>query len=180
LAPGVEPSADVVSKPAGEKDQLQLAPQGCIRVDQAGRPLFTPVTAAAIDQASASRQSPRPPSKQAENDSSSVASSTSSTRPGAVRVEDTESNHDEWTLQTQEEPDTEQGFETILPISAVLPDAELENNQTISEAQIVVCGQPRWLIFTLLGVLLTGAISASLGIAHKVAQSCRPSFPIFR
>jgi hypothetical protein len=30
--------------------------------------------------------------------SSSVASSTSSARPGAVRVGDTESNHDEWTL----------------------------------------------------------------------------------
>jgi hypothetical protein len=130
-----------------------------------------------INQASASRRSRHPPSKQDEDDSSSsVASSTSSARPGAVRVGDTESNHDEWTLQTQEEPDTEQGFETILPIAAevvlpevVLPDDESENSKTIAEAQIVetatLCGQPRGLIFALLGVLVAVAIGASLGVA---------------
>jgi hypothetical protein len=37
------------------------------------------------------------------------------------------------------------------------------NNQAIEEAA-KVCGQPRWLIFALLGVLLTGAIGVGLGI----------------
>jgi hypothetical protein len=134
LAPGVEPSADVLKKPAGEKDRLQLAPG--VESSQVITPLYT-VAAAAINPASASRRSRRPPSEQDEDDSSSVASSTRSARPGAVRVGDTESNHDEWTLQTQEEPDTEQGYETSLPIAAILPDDESGNNQTIAEAQIV-------------------------------------------
>jgi hypothetical protein len=99
----------------------------------------------------------------------SLASSTSSARPGAVYVGGSESNHDELPLQTQEEPDMEHGFETsIIPIAAefVRPD-----NKEIEEAQIVetadtatLCGQPRWLIFALLGVLVTIAIGAGLGV----------------
>jgi hypothetical protein len=113
LAPGVEPSADLVTKLAGEKDRLKLAPG--VETSEGITPLqcaaaVAAAAAAAINQASASRRSPRPPSKQDEDESSSVASSTSSARPGAVRVGDTERNHDEWTLQTQEEPDTEQGI----------------------------------------------------------------------
>jgi hypothetical protein len=118
-----------------------------------------------INQVSTSRKSRLPPSQQEEEDSSSLASSTSSTRPGAVHVGDAKSNHHELPLQTQEEPDVEHGFETILPIAAVLPD----DNRTIAEAQIVVtakvCGQPRWLIFALMGVLVTGAIGVGLGVA---------------
>jgi hypothetical protein len=99
-----------------------------------------------INQASASRRSPLPPSQQEEDDSSGFASSITFTKPGAARVEDTESNHDELTLPTQEEPDAEQGFETrIIPIAAdivlgeaVLPDHESKNNEAISEAQIVL------------------------------------------
>jgi hypothetical protein len=167
LAPGVEPRADIVTKPAGEKDRLQLAP-GVESSQDITPPLHT--AAAAIKQASASRRSSRPPFQHDEDDSSSFAhSSTSSARPGAVRVGDTESNHDERTLQTQEESYTEQGSETILPIAAVLPDDESVNNRTIAEAQIVetakVCGQPRWLISAFLGVLVAVAIGVGLGIA---------------
>jgi hypothetical protein len=167
LAPGVETSAALVTKPAGKKDRLKLA-RG-VESSEGISPLHSAAAAAAaataIDQASASRRSPRPPSKQDEDESSSVASPTSSTRPGAVHVGDTEIKHDdEWTLQTQEEPDTEQGSETMLPVAAVLPD-----DQTIAKAQIVetakVCGQPRWLIFALLGVLVAVAIGAGLGVA---------------
>jgi hypothetical protein len=178
LAPGVEPSADLVTKPAGEKDRLKLAP-GVESMSQNISPLHdAAVAAAAINQACTSRRSRCPPSQQDEDESSSIASSTSSPRPGAVRVGDTERNHDELTLQTQEEPDTEQGFEAILPIAAEvvlaipegnLPDDESENNKTIAEAQIVetakVCGQPRWLIFALLGVLVAVAIGVGLGVA---------------
>jgi hypothetical protein len=128
--------------------------------------------AAAIDQASASRPSPRPPSA----------------RAGAVYVGSTEINNSEWTLQTQEEPDMEQGFEKIIiPIAAevvlgevVFPDHESENNEAISEAQIEtaetakLCGQPRWLIFTLLGVLVSVAIGAGVGIALSLEPSDSP------
>jgi hypothetical protein len=126
-----------------------------------------------INQAFAPRRSRLPPSQQREDDSSSVATgSESSARPGAVREGGTESNHDELTLQTQEEPGTEQGFETIIiPIAAevVLPDNGPDNTQAISEAQIVetakICGQPRWLVFALLGVLVVGVIGVGLGVA---------------
>jgi hypothetical protein len=131
-----------------------------------------------IDQAFAPRRSPLPPSQQDEDDSYSVATgSRSSARPGAVREGGTENDHDELTLQTQEGPDTERGFGTsIMPIAAVvvlgevvLPDHEPENNEAMPEAQIAdtakICGRSRWLIFTLLGVLLTGAIVTSLVVA---------------
>jgi hypothetical protein len=121
-----------------------------------------------INQASASSRSRRPPSQQDEDDSYSVASPTSSTRPGAVREGGTESNYDELTLQTQEEPGTEQGFETsTMPIAAEVVLGE--NTEPISEAQIVdtakVCGQPRRLMFALLlVVLVAGVIGVGLGV----------------
>ena len=161
-------------KPAGKKDQLQLA--SGVELSQDLTPVHT--AAAASNQAPASKRSRRPPSEQDDDDSSSVASSTSSTRPGAVHMGDTESNHDEWTLQTEEEPDMEQGFETILPIAAEVdvPNDDSENNKRIAETQVVVaeaqivktakvCGQPRWLILALLGVLVVLAIVAGMGVA---------------
>jgi hypothetical protein len=159
LAPGVEPSAVLVTKQAGKKDRQKLAPE--VESSEDNTHLVqcaaaATAAAAAINQASASRRPPRPPSKQDEDESSSFASSTSSARPGAVRVGDTESNHDELTLQTQEEPNTEQGFETILPIAA-------EVVQIVETAK--VCGQPRWLIFALLGVLVAVLIGAGVGVA---------------
>jgi hypothetical protein len=155
-------SADVVTKPAaGKKDRLlELAPG--VESSEDTTPLHNASAAvAAIDQASASGLSPRPPSKE-----NSIPSSTSSAKPGAVHVGGSESSHDEWALQTQEEPDMEQGFETgIIPIAAEVV------NEAISEAQIVktvetakLCGQPRWLIFAWLGVLVAGAIGAGLGV----------------
>jgi hypothetical protein len=63
--------------------------------------------------------------------------------------------------------------ETAGPVTAdVLPDCKSENNEAISEAQIVktaetakFCGQPRWLIFALLGVVVSVAIGAGMGVA---------------
>jgi hypothetical protein len=45
----------------------------------------------------------------------------------------------------------------------ITPLNSADNNQAIEEAA-KVCGQPRWLIFALLGVLLTVAIGVGLGI----------------
>jgi hypothetical protein len=159
-------NADVDKKLAGEVDRLELAP--AVESSEDFSPLHN----------SASRPFPRPPSA----------------RPGAVYVGATEINNSEWTLQTQEEPDMEQGLETmIIPIAAevvlgevVLPDHESESNEAISEAQIVktaetakLCGQPRWLIFAMLGVLVSVAIGAGLAIALSIddtlAQSDSPS-----
>jgi hypothetical protein len=134
LAPGVESSEDITPL-HNDVAAVAVAAALCKGVMSS---LGTPVTAknrkearemrrkkrqnadaaAAINQASASRRSPRYPSEQDEDDSCSVASSTRSARPAAVHIGGTESNHDEWTLQTQEVPDTEQGFETTLPIAA--------------------------------------------------------------
>jgi hypothetical protein len=167
-------NADVDKKPAGDIDRLELAPG--VESSEDFSPLHnTAAAAAAINQASTYRESRLPPSEQQDDDSSSFTISTSSARPGAVYVGGSESNHDELPLQTQEEPGMEQGFETILPIAAeaVPPDHESENNKEIAEAQIVdtapetatLCGQPRWLIFALLGVLGTIAIGAGVSVA---------------
>jgi hypothetical protein len=153
------PNADVVTKPASRTDRQELV--SGVETSEVITPSHNAVAADAAKQASASSGSKRPSSRQDEYDSSSVASSRSSARPGAFRVGDTESIHDELTLQTREEPD--------LPIAGLLPDDESENNQTIAKAQILetakVCGQPRWLIFAFLGVVLTGAIGVGLGVA---------------
>jgi hypothetical protein len=154
-------NAVVDKKPAGGIDRLELAP--AVESSEGFSPLQNAAAAAAaIHQASASRPSPRPPSA----------------RP--------------WTLHTQEEPDMVQGFEKIvIPIAfevvlgkVVLPDHESENKEAISEAQIIetgqtakLCGQPRWLIFALLGVLVTIAIGAGLGVALGNGGDDRP--PVF-
>jgi hypothetical protein len=58
--------------------------------------------------------------------------------------------------------------EVVLP-DDVLPDNGPENDEVIAKPQIVetakMYGRPRWLIFSLLGVLVTAAIGAGLGIA---------------
>jgi hypothetical protein len=166
-------NTDVVTKPAGKKDRLELAPG--VEASEGITPLHNAAAAAvAINQASASRGSLRSPYEQNEDDSCSVASSTSSGRPGAVRVGGTKSNHDEWALQTQEVGDAEQGSEAILPIAAevVVPNDDSENNITIAEAQIVETakarGPPRWLIFALLGVFVVVAIRGRFG--HRLWQ----------
>jgi hypothetical protein len=164
-------NADVVTKPASKTDRLELAPG--VESSKDITPLHNAIAAdAANNQAFASIPCPRPPSLQ----DSLFASSSSSLKPGAVRIGGSESDHHEWTLQTLEEPDTEQGSETrILPIAAevalpevVLSEEDLENNKPIAEAQIVetakVCGQPRWLIFALLAVVVAAAIGAGLGV----------------
>jgi hypothetical protein len=79
-------------------------------------------------------------------------------------------------------PNQEKDSETAALVTAeVLPDCESENNEAISEAQIVktaeiakLCGQPRWLIFTLLGVVVSVAIGAGLGIVDTSAPSDSP------
>jgi hypothetical protein len=95
------------------------------------------------------------------------------------------------TLQTQEEPDMEQGFETrIMPIAsevvldeAILPDHESKNNEAISEAQIVLetakcCGQPRCYGGRLLHMVESGRRSGELHTIIVVI-SCMPRMPPF-
>jgi hypothetical protein len=168
-----KPGAAHVGGSESKKDRLELAPgvepgEGTTHLHNAS------AADAAINQDLASRRCPRPQSQQ----NSLFADSSSSLKPGAVYVGGSESNHlephvvrgggtesnpTELTLRTQEERDTEQRFEKTLPIAAVLPD-----DKAIAEAHIVVtakvCGQPRWLIFPLLGVLVAAAIGASLGV----------------